>query len=74
MVGLSLTFQVHGPENVGNLRSLTQRALDWVAAQFDECADLISAQLERIPYDELAARPAIQTQGPTVDDMNKPRP
>lgn len=74
VVALSLTFQVHSPENVRNLRLLTQRALDWVAAQFDECAELISAQLEKVPYTELAARPAIQTQGPGVDDMHKPRP
>lgn len=74
VVAMTFTFQVHGPENRRNLRLLTQRALGWVAAQFDECAGLVSAQLETIRYDELAARPAIQTHGPTVDDMHKPRP
>lgn len=74
VISLALTFEVHGPENVRNLRLLTERALGWVAQQFDECANLISAQLEKTPYDELAARPALQTQGPTVDDMHKQRP
>jgi uncharacterized protein with HEPN domain len=64
VVALALTFEVHGAENVRNVRLLVLRALEWVGLQVDECCNSIKAELEKVPYDELAARPALQTTTP----------
>ena len=74
IVSMALTFQVDSPANLRNLRLLTQRAVGWVVGQYDECAKVISDELEGVPYDDLAARPALQTHSPTIDDMHALRP
>jgi hypothetical protein len=67
------TFDVRNPQNLTNLRLLIKDANEWVTKQFDELAALIGAELEQIPYTELAASLTIQVQVPTLQDVAKPR-
>jgi hypothetical protein len=67
------TFDVRNPENLKNLRLLIKHANEWLTKQFDDLAALIGAELEQLPYSELAATPTVQVQVPTMEDVAKPR-
>ena len=57
-----------------NLHLLVTGARDWVAAQFDELCDLLTAELEPKSYDVLLAMDGITYTAPGADDVHNARP
>lgn len=70
-------FRVHGNTleqgNYGNLKLLIQKALAWVVAEFDTCCEIVTKELEEIPYDELLKRPDATYRAPTVEEISENR-
>jgi hypothetical protein len=73
IVAINAFFDVRGVENQRLLRQLIECAQRWVANEFDSLRDTIKAELEQLPYEELAGRPPAQLRAPTVDDMGRNR-
>jgi hypothetical protein len=59
--------------NYANLHLLATRARDWVIAQYNERCNVLTAELEAKPYDELAALEGITYSVPTADEVHKTR-
>jgi len=73
MLAMVHTYEVLSSESLHSFRFLVKYALKWITRQFDQCAELITAELERLPYNDLATRPSVTFQTPTVADVNKSR-
>lgn len=68
-----LCFVAHGntleQDNYNNLKLLIQKALTWVVAEFDTCCDIVTKELEAIPYDELLKRLDVTYRVPSVEEI-----
>jgi hypothetical protein len=64
---------VLGQENWANLKRLSETAHNWVVAEFDALADLLTRELEAEPYDSLMQRATVEYRVPSVDEMSKRR-
>lgn len=56
--------------NYSNLKLLIQKALNWVTREFDTCCELVTKELEKIPYNELIKRPEVKYRTPSADDIS----
>ncbi|MCG8028667.1 MAG: hypothetical protein N0E59_10720 [Candidatus Thiodiazotropha taylori] len=69
-----LCFAAHGNTleqgNYNNLKLLIDKALAWVVNEFDTCCEVVSKELEAIPYEELLARPDVQYHVPSVEEIS----
>ncbi|MEJ2611369.1 MAG: hypothetical protein P8179_15125 [Candidatus Thiodiazotropha sp.] len=72
-----LCLEAHGNtlehDNYSNLKLLVQMALKWVVAEFDTCCEIVTKELEAIPYDELIKLPNVTYRAPGVEDINGSR-
>ena len=59
--------------NYNNLHLLATNARKWVTGQFDKICDILTAELEARPYNELLAMEGITYTAPAADDVHKPR-
>lgn len=60
VVSLNVAVQIVNQESFGNLNLLVTTALNWVAAAYDELAERIRADLEKLPRAELLAMPDLK--------------
>jgi len=60
-------------ENFGNLKLLIQKALSWVISEFDMCCDIVIAELDGIPHDDLLARDSVSYRAPGVEGVKENR-
>lgn len=74
IVCLSVIGDTLSQDNYSNLHLLVTRAREWVVAQFDELCDVLTAELEPKPYDELLASDGITYSTPGADDVHGTRP
>jgi hypothetical protein len=69
----SLSGVTLGQENYQNLHLLITTARTWTIERFDELCDIITAELEAKPYDELLAMEGVRYTTPTADEVHKTR-
>lgn len=55
------------------LHQLTTVALEWVDEKFEDLCNLLTLELEAVPYDELLSREAIVYSPPKIEEINRPR-
>ena len=70
---ISVFNETLGQENYNNLHLLITSALNWAEQEFDNLADIITKELDSIPYDTLFEYPAVIYNLPSVDDIAKRR-
>lgn len=72
-----LCFSAHAntleQSNYGNLKLLIQKALAWVVSEFDNCCNIITNDLEAVPYNELLKKPEVTYQTPGVEEIRSNR-
>jgi hypothetical protein len=71
---LSVFGETLNQANYSNLRLLVARAQEWLVAQFDQLAGIVSAEFEQKPYDELFAMDGVTYTAPEVHEIHIPRP
>jgi len=64
---------VLGQENYSNLKLLIEKADSWVVAEFDRCCEIVTKELEAVPYEELLKRGNVEYRKPTLDDIGQNR-
>jgi hypothetical protein len=60
-------------DNYGNLHRLVTCAQEWVVEQFDKLCDILTTELEVLPYDDLFSRAAVTYRVPTLDELYRKR-
>jgi hypothetical protein len=73
IIFFSATGITLGQEQYSNLKLLATDARKWVISQFDEGCDILTAELEARPYNELLAMEGMTYTVPPADDVHKPR-
>jgi hypothetical protein len=73
IVCLSVIGDTLNQDNYGNLHLFASRARQWVATQFDDLCNVLTAELEPKPYDDLFAMEGITYTPPGADDVHKSR-
>lgn len=73
IICLSSLADVLRQENWANLKLLIETAHEWVVAEFDVLADVITKELEAESYDALLEKESVKYQVPSVEDMGKQR-
>jgi hypothetical protein len=73
IVILSVTGKTLEQENYSNLRLLVTKAREWVISEFDKRCNILTAELEARPYNELLATEGVAYTAPAADDVHKPR-
>ena len=66
---LSVTAGTLGQANWSNLSQLIEIASSWVSDEFETLCQIVTKELEAVPYDELYAREGITYSPPTADDI-----
>ena len=56
-----------------NLHSSITHALKWVEEQIEDLCNVLTSELEAVPYDDLFSRKEIAYSPPKVEEINKPR-
>ncbi len=59
--------------NYNNLKLLIQKALAWVVAEFDTCCDVVTKELEALPYEDLLKRPEVTYRVPSAEEIGDNR-
>jgi hypothetical protein len=59
--------------NYANLKLLIQKATTWVDAQFETCCELVTKELEAVPYNKLLQKEQLNYQAPTVEAISASR-
>jgi len=59
--------------NYGNLKLLIGKARIWVESEFDQLCDILTKELEQLPYETLFAKDTVSYRAPTVDEISKNR-
>jgi hypothetical protein len=60
-------------ENLANLTSLVDSALEYVTSEFDKLCDQITTALEEVDYARLISQPDVQYTAPGLDELDKVR-
>lgn len=56
--------------NYSNLKLLIGTALEWVSSEFETCCQVVTKELEAIPYTELLNRPNVAYRVPEVGEIS----
>lgn len=62
-----------GQDNYGNLKLLIHRSRSWIAAEFDDLCDSLTAELERESYETLLQKESLTLRAPTGDEIHNNR-
>lgn len=73
IVCLSVIGDTLAQDNYNNLHLLLTKARNWVVAQFDELCNVLTSELEPMPYDELFGMDGINYTVPDADAVHKAR-
>jgi hypothetical protein len=57
----------------GNMHLLITRSMEWVVQQFDELCNVLTAELEALPYSDLLKRDSMTYSTPKAEEIDKPR-
>lgn len=69
IVSFSATAHTLEQANYGNLKQLVQKALEWVNAEFDRVCRMLTEELEKKPYRELAAMKPLTYKVPSIEEL-----
>jgi len=70
IVSLAIHGETLEQANYANLKLLIQWALKWVASEFDTCCELVTKELEAVPYEKLLKREEVTVRVPTVEEIS----
>jgi hypothetical protein len=73
IVCLNALGETLGSENYSNLHLLISSALEWVIDQFEKLCNVLTTELESLPYDILASKRTMQYSKPTFEDTFQKR-
>jgi hypothetical protein len=73
IVSLSFLAESLNPADYKNLFNLVRKAIEYVEGEIDLVCKRITAELEKLPYDDLLKMDSVTYTPPTPNDVSEPR-